>query len=307
LRVAFGFVVLAVILAVVAATTVVSPGRLSLEALALTSFGLAGFCAYVFEVPRFVRNGKAVEDQITWVKMVITIFGFALVCFFVMWGAKDVHEAWESANGGPKPHSNSSHVIVFLCTLYLLTLLTVMLRSTRNVAMVVRVLAASTRGIAGRVEDPTPVEVGGEDRAVAQIVEKTNRGSDPEIITEHTLNVGTFVVVTGDGQRVEVNPEASTWASSIRKKPGDDLPQQKRFADVVAIGGNVWIVDDELGGRLFYATPAGTSARSRLRLVAAMRLGVALLLLACIAGMVARTAQLAPRLPDFDVDTPSSI
>jgi hypothetical protein len=305
-KIAIGLFFLAVVTCIVAATTVVSPGRLSLEAVSLTLFGLAAFWAYVFNVPRFVRAGKAVEDRTTGVKMIVAIFGLSLICFFVMWGAHDVHQAWESASGGPKPSTNSSHVIVFLCSLYLVTLLSVMLRSTRNVATVIRVLAASPRGVAGRVEDPTPVEVGGEDRAAAQIVEKTKRGSDPEIITEHTLNVGTFFAVTDDGQRVEVNPDSSTWASSIRKKPADDLPQQERFADVVAIGGNVWIVDDEVGGRIFYATPRGTSARARIRLFAAMRIGVTLLLLACIAGMVARASQLAPQLPEFGTgDTPA--
>lgn len=98
-----------------------------------------------------------------------------------------------------------------------------------------------------------------------------------------------------------MDPEASTWASSVRKKTGDDIPNQKRFADLVPIGGNVWIVDDELGGRLFYATPARSDPRARMRVLAATRIGVTLLVLACILGMTARASQLAPRLPEFDL------
>jgi hypothetical protein len=42
-KIAIGLFFLAVVTSIVAATTVVSPGRLSLEAVSLTLFGLAAF------------------------------------------------------------------------------------------------------------------------------------------------------------------------------------------------------------------------------------------------------------------------
>lgn len=295
----------------------VSPGFVDAIVIAITLHAVALTIAAWRSLPRFVRGHAAVEEQ-SREMMAYAVVGGIFLCAPFAFALIDFRWAWLPAVKG---ESNAAWLVAIGAMLYHVLLGVLFVRCSRKRASLLHALLDAPPfaampdetkwgSVEGVVRDPTPVEVGGAERAVATVVKREVRGgSDPDIVTESVLNQGTFFVDAGVGT-FELDPTSATWASAVRMVT-TDTEKKHTFADVVVIGGRILVAGRAvtpakgeparfLAGRaeslVFYATGRDIDARARARSVAWRRATIGGLAFGVVA-IGALLAVYGPQLP----------